>query len=152
MNILTYYGMDTIIVLLVNFFFIDYKLTLLSILILVPIFEKNDSLSGFGYVVTIIFLILTILRLIILPILYGYMENHSKDKIVLGFIQNLRKSWKWKFGVLSLTMTSLILPTTGDYSNIYIAIIIFTGFSSYLILFIWWWIQDLIKKKKNEIV
>lgn len=150
MNLLSYSGIGTITVLLVNFFFIDYKLTAFFFVIFA--FQPYNSPDYIFYALLLLMIFSVILRLIILPVLYGYMENHSKDKIVLEFIQNLRKSWKWKVGILLFSALTALPFGISNFSQMLFATILFTGFSSYLILFIWWWIQDLIKNKKNEII
>lgn len=146
MNLLSYSGIGTITVLLVNFFFIDYKLTAFFFVIFA--FQPYNSPDYIFYALLLLMIFSVILRLIILPVLYGYMENHSKDKIVLEFIQNLRKSWKWKVGILLFSALTALPFGISNFSQMLFATILFTGFSSYLILFIWWWIQDLIKKKE----
>ena len=107
MNILKYYWNDVIIVLAVNYFLIDYKTTLLFFTIFALLSESTPDYIL--YFLLLLMLLTTIIRVVALPILYGYMEKHSKEAILLKFIHNLKHSWKWKIGILLITMISPII-------------------------------------------
>lgn len=140
MNILKYYWNDVIIVLAVNYFLIDYKTTLLFFTIFALLSESTPDYIL--YFLLLLMLLATIIRIVALPILYGYMEKHSKEAILLKFIHNLKHSWKWKIGILLITMLSPIIFDFNYPERFPFNIICLTGFTSYVILYVWWWIKD----------
>ena len=131
MNILKYYWNDVIIVLAVNYFLIDYKTTLLFFTIFALLSESTPNYIL--YFLLLLMLLATIIRIVALPILYT---------ILLKFIHNLKHSWKWKIGILLITMISPIIFDFNYPERFPFNIICLTGFTSYVILYIWWWIKD----------
>ncbi len=96
-------------------------------------------------------IVLLIGRLFILPIAYKILENSKIFSLLSKFIKILKKSLFLKIIILIL---SYYLPCVSgispDYTNLYKNFIysLCVGFlGNYLILFIYWYIEDKIKQK-----
>ena len=151
---------DILLFLFVNFFMIDWKITLFSLFIALYIGYSLDVtnplleefLAGIALLILAFF---AILRLVILPITYGYLERNSKSLLIVNFIKKLKTSFKWKFGILLLTLISPLVmelyKTTPDENKLFsiLFLLFLLSTPSYLALYLWWWIEDKIKKRKS---
>lgn len=100
-------------------------------------------------------IILTIIfgRLLILPIAYKKLENSQKFDLIAKFIQKLKKSFRFKIFVLIVAYFSY-LPDGWPYirNEFYVQLkqgIVFGLLGNYLVLFIYWFIEDKVKNIKN---
>ena len=104
----------------------------------------------------IIFLIVLsyIVKCTILPIVYSYFERNSNNVIVKTFIYNLKDNWKWRIGVLVLTMLlpfNIYQNTHNDLIQIiFLQIFVMSFFVSYLTLYLWWDVKNLVTKNKEN--
>jgi len=161
------------LVILLHIFLVDFTfigLFLLTIVVIIGISHEKEALIMFS-----IFAMLCMTRLLILPILYNFIEKKSKQEILLDFIIKLKSSTRTKIIVLLITILPLFLFASGTllyeivinelylFNNPYllsrslesflILLIIFPiffgAFGSYLALFAWWKIKNaLIHYKK----
>ena len=120
------------------------------------------QLNGLTVLVIIIYLLL-ILRLLVLPFAYKKLENSQNYKLVSQFIHKLKQSNYLKLTVLViayfyLKLTVLVIayfcyyPTgvpyfSGDFYGQLIQGGIFGLFGSYIVLYIYWYIEDKIKNR-----
>lgn len=127
---------------------------LLIFIFICSIFNYNDRDTIFVFIIIILFILSYIIRCITLPMAYSYLEKNAKNANIKKFINKIKTSWKWRLGILLLS--SLMPFTIYNTYNItilkFICIHLFicSYFISYLTLYIWWDIQKLITKHKNE--
>lgn len=107
-------------------------------------------------------LMIMTIRLFVLPIFYNLLKKYTKDKCVQDFLYKLRYSIKTRLLILSLSpipfiIESLILFGNANLLELLSSIIpfyilsLFCGlFGSYIVLFIYWDIEDKIKNFKNN--
>lgn len=158
MNLTKYYGKDFFIAIIVNFLLLTkFSIFLIILIVLIGdiIYEYHQDsipewLVYFVFVIVcfVIFIVI-LLRLLLLPFLYKYFEKYSNEKVVLDFVHNLKSSWKWKVSILFLTLLSPLFSCENNFKH-FCELILFTQFPSYIILFLWWWIEDLIKRRKVQ--
>ena len=112
----------------------------------------NNNIQGF--ISLFLFLFLFSSRLILLPILYTYLEKNTKHDIVKTFICKLKISFVAKFLILTLAFIFAFIDVFYYCGKIYIKLLcisLFFGlFGSYLILFLYWFIVDIIKHIKEQ--
>ena len=109
------------------------------------------QLNGLTVLVIIIYLLL-ILRLLVLPFAYKKLENSQNYKLVSQFIHKLKQSNYLKLTVLVIAYFCYC-PTglpyfSGDFYHQLIQGLIFGLLGSYIVLFIYWYIEDKIKNSK----
>ncbi len=153
---------DRFLFLFVNFFLLDWKITVFSLLIALFIgysFDVKNPLSEeiLAGLACFILAFFAIFKIIILPITYRYFEKHSNSVIVVNFIKRLKSSWKLKLIMLILTSISPIFfmlimtfPSEDQLKFAFLSFPFMLSSPSYLALFLWWWIEDLIKKRKMQ--
>ena len=123
------------------------------ILLGIAMFEPYDNLIAkifYEYWIQIILLIV-IGRLFILPFAYKKLENSQKYKLVSQFIHKLKQSNYLKLTVLVIAYFCYY-PTgvpyfSGDFYGQLIQGGIFGLFGSYIVLYIYWYIEDKIKNR-----
>ncbi len=112
--------------------------------------NPSNLLLGIGLLIFgILFLLLLIQKCIVLPIAYHFIEKHAQETIILDFIHNLKSSWKWKIGIL-VALTIIPTALSQDESEFLVFLLFISPLPSYIALFLWWWIEDLIKKRKMQ--
>ncbi len=95
--------------------------------------------------------ILVIGHFFVLPICYKIMEKRKYFEISQKFIKLLKNSNIAKF--VTLLLAFILFPPFMDFYNISERIIlqlIFSLLGSYIVLFIYWWIEDKIKARKQK--
>ena len=97
----------------------------------------------------ILFLLLLIQKCVVLPIAYHFIEKYAQETIILDFIHNLKSSWKWKIGVLLIL--SIVPGILSKDVSSFTFFLFISPVPSYLALYLWWWIEDKIKKRKNPL-
>ena len=113
-----------------------------------------DNNLGFAFV--FLFFLFFIIRLIILPIVYTYLEKNTKHNFIKIFIYKLRTSWFVKFLILLLTLIPIIIDNFCFFNKFlfdssFFQIALFFGlFGSYLILFLYWFVVDIIKYIRKQ--
>lgn len=156
---------EIILVILLHIFLVDFTFIgffLLGIVVILSISHEKEAL-----IMLSIFATLCIARLLILPILYNFIEKKSKQEILLDFISKLKSSKKIRIIVLLITLLPLLLFASGNllyevvinqlylFNNLYLLYrslesflvlliifpILFGAFGSYTALFIWWKIK-----------
>ncbi len=146
---------DILLTLFVNYFGIDWKPCAAAFLFLCISVRYYDNDFVNIICVLAIFIILFI-KMFILLFFYDYMEKHTKSYLLKSFIKNLRLKFTYKIVILFITLLSpfyfiiLLSSFTLDVNVPLFLFLIFafTGAPSYLILYLGWWIEDLIKKRK----
>ena len=108
------------------------------------------QLNGLTVLVIIIYLLL-ILRLLVLPFAYKKLENSQNYKLVSQFIHKLKQSNYLKLTVFVIAYFCYY-PTgvpyfSGDFYGQLIQGGIFGLFGSYIVLYIYWYIEDKIKNR-----
>ena len=124
------------------------------ILIGIAMFEPYDSIIAkifYEYWLQIILFIL-IGRLFVLPFAYKKLENSPNYKLVSKFIHKLKQSNYLKLTVLVIAYFCYC-PTglpyfSGDFYGQLIQGLIFGLLGSYIVLYIYWYIEDKIKDNK----
>ena len=124
------------------------------ILIGIAMFEPYDSIIAkifYEYWLQIILFIL-IGRLFVLPFAYKKLENSQNYKLVSKFIHKLKQSNYLKLTVLVIAYFCYC-PTglpyfSGDFYGQLIQGLIFGLLGSYIVLYIYWYIEDKIKDNK----
>ena len=146
-----FWHIDFILLILVNIFFINVYCFFICTLLLLPLtmfiwsvlnfflplidFQKIQGILSlfcfFGY------------KFFLIPI-YSYFEKYSKNTVVQKFIYNLKSSLIWKIAILYLVSLYPIIELE-DFGKTTVAkqLILYSGFMSYVILFIWWKIQKI---------
>ena len=108
------------------------------------------------FVFIFLFLLFFLVRLIILPIVYTYLEKNTKHNVVKIFIYKLRTSWMVKILILLLTLIPTIIDLfclEGYFffdTHLFRSALFLGLFGSYLILFLYWFIVDIIKHIKEQ--
>ena len=168
-NLKKYLEKDLILVILVNFFIanlLPHGIYLGCMFAIIAMYGENPICSFVGLVGM---LFLPLMRLISLPVLYSQLEKKSKNVYIKKFINNLKCNNFFRIRLLFLAAISpmisiiyFILSNRNEYIYEPFKIIIecfifeialillFDIFGSYLILFLYWDIQKLIKKIKNK--
>jgi len=107
-------------------------------------------------------LMIMTIRLFVLPIFYNLLKKYTKNKCVQDFLYKLRYSIKTRLLILILSpipfiIECLILFRNANLLELLSSIIpfyilsLFCGlFGSYLVLFLYWYIEDKIKNFKNR--
>ena len=126
-------------------------------LILILIYYKfTDDISvlqlNWLTILVIIMYLLLILRLLVLPFAYKKLENSENYKLISKFIHKLKQSNYLKLTVLVIAYFCYC-PTglpyfSGDFYGQLIQGLIFGLLGSYIVLFIYWYIEDKIKNSK----
>ena len=126
-------------------------------LILILIYYKfTDDISvlqlNWLTILVIIMYLLLILRLLVLPFAYKKLENSENYKLISKFIHKLKQSNYLKLTVLVIAYFCYY-PTglpyfSGDFYGQLIQGLIFGLLGSYIVLFIYWYIEDKIKNSK----
>ena len=126
-------------------------------LILILIYYKfTDDISvlqlNWLTILVIIMYLLLILRLLVLPFAYKKLENSENYKLISKFIHKLKQSNYLKLTVLVIAYFCYY-PTglpyfSGDFYGQLIQGLIFGLLGSYIVLFIYWYIEDKIKGRK----
>ena len=103
-------------------------------------------------VLVIIIYLLLILRLLVLPFAYKKLENSENYKLISKFIHKLKQSNYLKLTVLVIAYFCYC-PTglpyfSGDFYGQLIQGLIFGLLGSYIVLYIYWYIEDKIKDNK----
>lgn len=142
-----------------DFFSIDFGLLLLTffflsniffVICIIPIFIVifDILLNDVDQSIVISVILCFLLSKFLLPIIYHFLENKSKNYLVQKIISELKTNWKYR--LITLIIVS-ICPFSKISKNVlsFINVQIFcSGFISFLILFLWWDIQKLIKRSK----
>ena len=148
-----YLNRDVFLILLGNML-ADYSFIGLLFLVLIMFFLMNNNNLGFAFV--FLFLLFFLVRLIILPIVYTYLEKNTKHNFIKIFIYKLRTSWFVKFLILLLTLIPTIIDLfclEGYFffdTHLFRSALFLGLFGSYLILFLYWFIVDIIKHIKEQ--
>ena len=149
-----YLNRDVFLILLGNLF-TEHSLIIPFLVVWYIMFGISENIIGFILCfLTLIFLFL--LRLMSLPLLYFYLERNTKHDIVKIFIHKLKTSWLVKFLVLLLSLIPTIinifyLDRRFFFDSSFFGIALLLGlFGSYLILFLYWFIVDIIKHIKEQ--
>ena len=134
--------------------FIVKKILAIGLLFLL---EDKDIL---GYIFLFLFIFMLLIRLIILPVLYSYLEKNSQYDIVKKFIFGIKTSWFLKLFTLLIAFVLSTIIINIDFLDIsfnlfylkkcLIASLLFGLVGSYLILFLYWFIVDIIKHIKEQ--
>lgn len=112
-------------------------------------------------IVCLLYFIIFILRLCILPILYSYFEKTSKNNFLKTFILNLKNNTWYRicmliiveipFLLLILNSYTVHIPRYKDYITLHAILTCSCDLlSCYIVLFLWWDIQKLINKFRNN--
>ena len=123
-------------------------------LILILMYYKfTDDISvlqlNWLIILVIIMYLLLILRLLVLPIAYKKLENSENYKLISKLIHKLKQSNYLKLTVLVIAYFCYC-PTglpyfSGDFYGQLIQGLIFGLLGSYIVLYIYWYIEDKIK-------
>lgn len=172
-NIKKFLNWEIILVILLHIFLVDFTfigLFLLTIVVILGISREKEALIMFS-----ILAVLSMARLLILPILYNFIEKKSKQGVLLDFIAKLKSNNKIRLIVLLITLLPLLLFATGNllyevvinqlylFNNSYliyrslesflVLLIIFPAcfgaFGSYLALFTGWKIKNVVINHKK---
>lgn len=127
------------------------------ILLGIAMFEPADNIFAkifYDFSFQIILLIV-IGRLFVLPFAYNKLENSINYKLVSKFIKKLKQSIYLKLTMLVIVyFIHFPIGFPSFNINFFEQLIqnIFLGlFGNYLVLYIWWYIEDKIKNKKVKI-
>ena len=126
------------------------------ILLVIAMFEPSDNIISkifYNFSFQIIFMIL-IGRLFILPYAYKKLENSANYKLVSKFIHKLKQSNYLKLIVLVIAyfiFWPLGCPwfSSGFYGQL-IQSVLLGLVGNYLVLYIYWYIEDKIKDRKEN--
>ena len=149
-----YLNRDVFLILLGNML-ADISVSVYTFLALGMIFGIAEE-SFLLFLCAFIAMFLFVLRICILPILYSYLERKTKHNIVKIFIHKLKTSWSAKFLILLLTLVPTIIDDffingKVSFDSSFFRIALFLGlFGSYLILFLYWFVVDIIKHIKEQ--
>ena len=130
--------------------------------ILCLLFISLSDLERFALPLFLILNLIFFLHFITLPILYSFMAKFSKNEIVQKFINKLRTSNKFKLQILGYSLFATLLneivyeiitpPYPKKFVNFllglfdisrFISWTLFFGlFGSYLVLYLYWYIED----------
>lgn len=98
-------------------------------------------------------LILMIGRLFVLPFAYGKLEKSQKFKLIAKFICNLKKSFILKIITLVIVHCIYFISQIKFFHLSFVdsinSSLIYGITGSYVVLFLYWWIEDLIKNRKK---
>lgn len=141
---------DVLFIILVNLLFIDFSWQFPFIIVTLLFFTLDSSyIDVIFFYFTILFLIL---RLTMLPFTYNYMEHNSNNLVVQRFIFKIRDNIMTKIIILCLSLLPTLIYYIFHCENLTefaysipsaIVMSIFCGaFGSYVVLFIYWYIQD----------
>ena len=104
--------------------------------------------------ILIFFLLVWVVKYFILPISYKRLENSKKFELVAKFIKKLKQSRRLKIFVLLIAyFTSLITDYISIKEDFYIQLlrVMLSGlFGCYIVLFVYWFIEDKIKKFQKK--
>lgn len=165
-NLKEYFNWQVLLIIIINIFlafdFLIGMFLVLFLLSLVQFIFNVDIINLILYCTNIkcelfkLFLILFtaclyLIKVIILPILYSFLEKKSNNLLVQKFILNLKNNKKLRTWILLLT--SIPLYTALLFINRFgmdvssalfiLAYVIFFGlFNSYAVLFLWWFLMD----------
>lgn len=133
---------------------LELKSIIAFVLFVIMLCGQNNSLNLFlgislSIILGILLLLLLIQKIIVLPLAYRYIEKYAQETIILDFIHNLKSSWKWKVGVMAGITIIMVLLSKGELRFL-VFLLLISPLPSYLALFLWWWIEDLIKKRKMQ--
>ena len=118
------------------------------------LFNYYDTDMILVCIIILLIILSYIVKCTILPIVYSYFERNSKNVIVKTFICNLKNNWKWRIGVLVLAMLlpfNIYQNTNNDLVQIVLLhIFVMSFFVSYLTLYLWWDVKNLVTKNKEN--
>lgn len=125
-----------------------YAITILGILMF-KCMDNNPPMILIDSISILVF-ILIVARLFVLPIAYKKLEYSQNFKLISKFIQKLKKSWYLKLLVLIIVYLcswSYGLPWfNGGFKGQLSTGLIFGLFGSYIVLYIYWFIEKYIQK------
>lgn len=159
------FNWEILLFILLHIFLIDF--TIIGLLLLALVVISGISHEQVALILFAIFALLCMSRLMILPVLYNYLENKSKQKFLLNITAKLKSSTRTRIIMLLITILPLFLFTTASllyevvinnlylFNNLYLLYknlesfvilmiifpIFFGAFGSYLALFLWWKIK-----------
>ena len=149
-----YLNRDVFLILLGNML-ADISVSVYTFLVLVMMFGIAEE-TFLLFLCAFIAMFLFVLRICILPILYSYLERKTKHDFIKIFIHKLKTSWLMKILILILAFIPTIIGMHCFYGGITLNIgllklsVILGLFGSYLILFLYWFIVDIIKHIKEQ--
>jgi len=135
--------------LLLTFFFISNIFFVICI-IPVPIVFFDILLNDIDLATALAVIFGFIFAKFLLPIIYYFLENKSKNNLVKKVIVAMKITWKYK--LITLIVVSLF-PFSDINKSLFSFIgvqFVCSGFISFFILFLWWDIQKLINKLRNN--
>ena len=141
---------------IVNFLLADTAIFVLFLLILAGFLEK--------YIYLILAIIIMIGRLFVLPNFYNWFVRFAKDEYIQKFLYKIRQSMKVKLLVAILSPIPFIIEcfllfnfAESNFLEIFKGIITLYAFSlfagllgSYLVLYLYWFVED--KRGKDKII
>ena len=162
------YTMGIHILMPVVYFFISIATLIVPILLFLDEFSQDIenplglNIKTFVFIFVCIFIMfLFILRMCILPCVYGYFEKKSNNIRLKNFIHNLKYNYLYRlliliiieipFLILVLNANTVHNPPYREYIELHVILTCTCDLlGCYLVLFLWWDIQKFIKKIKNK--
>lgn len=152
------FNRNTLMLCIINLLLADTAIFSLILLFMTAI--SREELIWAGYA-----LIIIIARLFILPVFYNWFKNIAKDKYIQDFLYKLRYSRKTKLLVLFLSpipfiieiyllsngYTTILKELLREIATLYIYSLFCGLLGSYVVLFIYWFIEDKIKSFKKSV-
>lgn len=142
-----------LLLLLVNFF-ADSTLFCIAFAIFTFTLALDENVSNSIYITTcLLFAFVIVGRLLVLPLTYNLFEKSSKLPLAKQFIDLLKHSYKAK--IITLLVVFLLIPPAllfnfNDLWAFFLFKLAFGLLGSYIVLFIYWWIEDKIKARKQK--
>lgn len=145
---------NIIVFILINLF-ADTSFYMPNLCAFVIIYSMGDDSSTLLIEFLLILnLLLLFIRLLVLPIAYKKLEYSQDFELISQFIHKLKQSWCLKFLVLIITyFSSWCYGTTwfnGGFSNQFFLSLIDGLLGSYLVLFLYWYIEGIVKDKRRK--
>ena len=151
---------EFLVFLLFNFLLLDNTVALYFLISVFsnPILMSIKELIAFPY-----FCFVIVNKIFLLPIFYNVYHNTVKTESLRKILHDFRYSWRLKISFLLIIfiimplIISLVLVLSPDgysFEEIFIENfrfnIILGAYQAYLILFLYWWIEDIVLKKKKS--
>ncbi len=145
-----------IYILIINFFILDFSFCFyflvgqaIGVLYITGIYGGSNEQNIFPIVLISSAVILYINKLLFLPFFVKYMQNVRKDEFWIDIFYKLRKNFKYQIVILILayliTLTFLYIHTHLFLLQILLYGFLLSSASSYLLLFLYWRIEDIIE-------
>jgi hypothetical protein len=128
---------------------LPFVLPNIGVFVLVSIIDEEVLMKYYNIFSLVLLVALTLIRFMVLPIVYKKLENSRRFDLVAKFIQRLKQSWCLKFVVLVIayfSFWSILFPYF--FGGFYLQLssgLLFGLLGDYLVLFVYWFIEDKIK-------